>query len=88
MKKELDLVTADFGFVRWLGNRKGIEEQTTTWDRTIVEGTRDLKNWVEVFKSLARNTKVLKIFAYANDHYAGHGTGAAKLFRDLWNETQ
>ena len=27
MKDELDLATADSGFVRWLGNRKGIEEQ-------------------------------------------------------------
>jgi len=28
-----DLVTADFAYVRWLGNRKGIEETTTTWDK-------------------------------------------------------
>lgn len=32
MKGALDLVTADFAYVRWLGNRKGMEEQTTTWD--------------------------------------------------------
>jgi hypothetical protein len=29
-----------------------------------------LKNWVEVFKSLVSNTKVLKIFAFSNNHYA------------------
>jgi len=34
MKEKLDLVTADFVYVRWLGDRKGIEALTTTWART------------------------------------------------------
>src|SRR6266851_2192206 len=28
MKEKFDLITADFTYVRWLGDRKGIEEQT------------------------------------------------------------
>src|SRR5213593_2397990 len=75
----------DFAYVRWLGDRKGIEKQTTTWDKTVIDCTSDLKNWVEVFKSLASNTKVLKIFAFSNNHYAGHGPATVKLFVDLWN---
>ncbi len=70
IKGALDLVTADFAYVRWLGNRKAIEEQTTTWDKTVIDRTSDLKNWVDVFKSLVSNTKVLKIFAFSNNHYA------------------
>ena len=73
MKEKFDPITADFAYVRWLGDRKGIEEQTTTWDRTVIDRTGDLKNWVEVFKSLVSNTKVLEIFAYSNNHYQGHG---------------
>jgi uncharacterized protein YecE (DUF72 family) len=88
MKEKFDLVTADFAYVRWLGNRKEIEEQTTTWNKTIFDRTSDLKNWVEVFKSLVSNTKVLKIFAFSNNHYAGHGPATAKLFWDLWNKKQ
>jgi len=88
LKQKLDLVTADFAYVRWLGDRKAIEEQTTTWDRTIIDRTGDLKNWVEVFKSLVSNTKVLKIFAFSNNHYQGHGPATAKLFWDLWNKKQ
>ena len=76
----------DFAYVRWLGDRKGIEKQTTTWDKTVVDRTNDLKSWVEVFKSLVSNTKVLKIFAFSNNHYAGHGPATAKLFMDLWNK--
>ena len=83
MKEKFDLVTADFAYVRWLGDRKGIEKQTTTWDKTVVDRTNDLRNWVEVFKSLVSNTKVLKIFAFSNNHYAGHGPATAKLLRRL-----
>jgi uncharacterized protein YecE (DUF72 family) len=88
LKQKFDLVTADFAYVRWLGDRTGIEKQTTTWDKTIIDRTSDLKNWVEVFKSLVSNTKVLKIFAFSNNHYAGHGPATAKLFMDLWNTKQ
>ena len=52
------------------------------------QGLLDLKNWVETFKSLVSNTKVLKIFAFSNNHYAGHGPATAKLFWDLWNKKQ
>jgi uncharacterized protein YecE (DUF72 family) len=88
MKEKFDLVTADFAYVRWLGDRKGIEKQTTTWDKVIVDRKSDLKKWVTVFKSLVSNTKVLKIFAFSNNHYAGHGPATAKLFWDLWNKRE
>ncbi len=91
MKEKFDLVTADFAYVRWIGDRKGrkgIEKQTTTWDKTIIDRTSDMKNLVEVFRSLVSNTKVLKIFAFSNNHYAGHGPATAKLFWNLWNKKQ
>src|SRR5260370_354760 len=31
MKDSFDLITADFTYVRWLGDRNGIEEKTQTW---------------------------------------------------------
>jgi len=83
MKDEFDPITDNFAYVRWLGDRRGIEEQTTTWDRTIVDRREDLTNWVEVFRQfVARN---LKVFAYANNHYAGHGPATVKLFWELYN---
>jgi len=88
LKQKFDLITADFTYVRWLGDRKGIEKQTMTWDKTVIDRTSDLRNWVDVIKSLVSNTKVLKIFAFSNNHYAGHGPATAKLFMDLWNKEQ
>jgi uncharacterized protein YecE (DUF72 family) len=85
LKQKFDLVTADFAYIRWLGDRKGIEKQTTTWDKTVIDRTSDLNNWV-IFKALVSNTKVLKIFAFSNNHYAGHDPATVKLFVDLWNK--
>lgn len=35
MKEKFDLITADFAYVRWLGDRKGIEKLSETWDKAI-----------------------------------------------------
>jgi uncharacterized protein YecE (DUF72 family) len=84
MKKKFDLITADFTYVRWLGDRKGIERITKTWDKSVVDRREDLTNWAELFrKFVARN---LKIFAYANNHYGGHGPATVRLFMDLWDK--
>lgn len=86
MKEKFDLVTADFGYVRWLGDRHGIEKITQTWDKTIVDRKDDLTNWVTVLKELVLNKKIRQLFAFANNHYAGHGPATVKQFFDLWEK--
>lgn len=83
-EQKLDLITTDFVYVRWLGDRKGIERETTTWDKVIVDRTEDLKHWVDLFGNIRRRTADLKIYAYANNHYAGHGPNTVKLLWDLY----
>ncbi len=82
MTGKSDLVTADFVYVRWLGNRKEIETRTTMWDKTVVDRSRDLGHWVELFRQFMKRD--LKVYAYANNHYAGNGPGTVRLFWDLW----
>jgi len=84
LKEKFDLVTADFSYVRWLGDRKGIEQETKTWDKTIVDRKGDLKRWADILKEMVLNKKLRKLFAFANNHYAGHAPAAVKLFQDLW----
>ncbi len=88
LKEKFDLVTTDFAYVRWLGDRHGIEKVTQTWDKTVVDRKADLKNWAELLKAMLNNKKVRKIFAFANNHYAGHGPATAKLFWELWNKNK
>jgi uncharacterized protein YecE (DUF72 family) len=63
-----DPITADFAYVRWLGDRKGIEEKTKTWNKIIVNRTADLDEWVEVLKKV--HERKIQILAFANNHYA------------------
>ena len=86
MKEKFDLVTADFGYVRWLGDRPGIEKITQAWDKTVVDRTSDLKHWVDVLREMIFNKKIRQLFAFANNHYAGHGPATVKMFLDLWNK--
>jgi len=86
LKKPLDLITADFSYVRWLGNRKQIETVTTTWDKTIVDRTEDLANWAKFLRSLVLDKRLRKIFAFANNHYAGYGPGTVQLFWELYEK--
>jgi uncharacterized protein YecE (DUF72 family) len=84
MKEKFELATTDWAYVRWLGDRKGIEELTETWDKTIVDRKQDLTNWVEIFCKFV--AKKMKLFAYANNHYAGHGPATVKLFWQLYDK--
>src|SRR5262249_3301305 len=47
VKGNLDLMTSDFAYVRWLGHRHQIESMTDSWDKTVVDRTEDLLKWVE-----------------------------------------
>jgi uncharacterized protein YecE (DUF72 family) len=79
-----DPITADFAYVRWLGDRKGIEQQTKTWNKIIVDRTADLGEWVEVLKKVSE--RKIQILAFANNHYAGFGPGTLEEFRVLWGQ--
>ncbi|HTF43012.1 MAG TPA: hypothetical protein VK641_03885 [Terriglobales bacterium] len=47
MKYNLDLITAVFTYVRWLGDHKGISEKMKTRDKVIVDRQGNLIEWVD-----------------------------------------
>jgi hypothetical protein len=55
----------------------GYEQQTTTWDKTVVDRTTELTSRVDYCYQI-KNRGVL-IYAYANNHYAGHFVSAFGL---------
>ena len=79
---KFDPITADWTYIRWLGDRKTIEEQTTTWDKVVVDRTAELTSWVD-FCYQTRERGVV-VFAYANNHFAGHAPATIKQFQELW----
>ncbi|MGA8183506.1 MAG: DUF72 domain-containing protein, partial [Terriglobia bacterium] len=81
-----DPVTANFAFVRWIGDRKGIEEQTKVWNQTLIDRTEELREWVKILTGVGRRVDIM--FAYANNHYGGFAPDTIEIFRSLWQHDQ
>jgi uncharacterized protein YecE (DUF72 family) len=79
---KFDPITADWTYIRWLGDRKSIEEQTTTWDKVVVDRTSELSSWVDFCYQMRKRGVI--VFAYANNHFAGHAPATIKQFQQLW----
>jgi uncharacterized protein YecE (DUF72 family) len=79
--EKFDPITADFTYVRWLGDRKGIETVTKVWNKTIVDRTAQLQTWVDVCHKILR--RGVTVYAYANNHYSGFGPATVEQFRQL-----
>jgi uncharacterized protein YecE (DUF72 family) len=80
--EKFDPITADFTYVRWLGDRKGIEQETRVWDKIIVDRTAELAEWVEVLKKV--HERRIQILAFANNHFQGFGPATLEEFKKLW----
>jgi len=64
------LFTAPFLYIRWLGDRKGIEAITQVWNETVVDRNADLDAWVPgIQQALEKN---LRVYGYVNNHYGGY----------------
>ena len=83
--EKFDPITADFTYVRWLGDRKGIEDSTKVWNRVIVDRGPELTEWAEILGKVRK--RKIQIYAFANNHYAGYAPATAEMFRRLWNES-
>ncbi len=66
-----DLVTADFVYARLIGDRKRIDALTKTFDAIVLDQGPRLARWAPLLRELGSGVK--ETFAYANNHYAGHG---------------
>jgi uncharacterized protein YecE (DUF72 family) len=84
LAQKFDPITTDWTYIRWLGDRKGIELQTLKWGKTIVDRTTELRSWVDFCYQIKR--RGIMVYGYANNHYAGHGPATIRQFRDLWRQ--
>ena len=81
---KLNLLTTDWTYLRFIGDRKKIEAQTTTWEKIIVDRSKETAEWAaQVQKFL--DDGVLT-WAYFNNHYAGHAPGSVDLFLQYLGE--
>ncbi len=76
-----DPVTADLTYIRWLGDRKRIEEVTKVCNKLVIDRAAEMEEWMpEIQKLLKRR---LTIYSYFNNDYSGSANQSAKLFSEM-----
>jgi uncharacterized protein YecE (DUF72 family) len=78
-------LTADFTYLRWLGDRYKIEEQTRSWDKIIIDRGRDMEHWIPAMRKMLEQNRT--VYGYFNNHYAGYAVGSIRTFWDLWKQS-
>ncbi len=79
------ILTGSFAYVRWLGDRHGIEKITTTWNDTVVDRRPDLELWVPHLQELIERR--FPVFGYVNNHYAGYAPETLAMLREMLGES-
>lgn len=83
MLRDYDVKTGPLVYVRLIGDRKGIEEQTTTWDKVVIDRDTEMREIATAIGALGPNVPVV---VFANNHFAGHGPATARRFREILDE--
>ncbi len=83
---KLDPITAEFTYIRWLGDRKGIEEKTTHWNQVLVDREVEMEVWVPAIRRLLQRRLI--VYGYFNNHYAGFAPGSISLFYEVWRRLE
>ena len=86
LERKFDPITADWTYVRWLGDRKGIEALTQTWEREVIDRRAEMQAWVDVCYRVQKRGAT--IFAYANNHYSGFAPSTLAQFLGLWKQRE
>jgi uncharacterized protein YecE (DUF72 family) len=80
--RQHDVATADFSYIRWLGDRQAMEAITQKWDRLVVDRQQETMTWAMVVRQLL--ARHLAVYGFYNNHYAGHSPGSIALFYEAW----
>jgi uncharacterized protein YecE (DUF72 family) len=94
LNKNIEPLTSDFTFVRFIGHRKEIDEliqarirsgeKKREFDELVIDRTAEMRRWIPPLASLL--DKGIPAYLYFNNHYAGHAPASVRLFEKLWIE--
>ncbi|MBM3277170.1 MAG: DUF72 domain-containing protein [Candidatus Handelsmanbacteria bacterium] len=94
LRARLDPVSADFLYLRFLGDRKGMDEHVNEqiqsgrkqrhWDELVWDRREETGRWVAELKALLTQRPDLETYVFFNNHYAGYAPGSLELFAQAW----
>ena len=73
-----EIITADFTYVRLLGNRKQIPDD---FSHVRIDRKQDLQWWAEKIREFL--SKEVDVYAFANNRYQGHAPATVRSIREL-----
>ncbi len=79
----IDPVTADFIYIRLLGDRKEIEAVTDHWGQVVIDRTERLQRWAKLASEFL--LKGFETMIYGNNHYAGFAPATIEYLLKLIN---
>jgi uncharacterized protein YecE (DUF72 family) len=80
--EKCDPSTADFTYIRLLGDRTGVQQKAKIWDEVVVDCSRELMSWVNVCQRIVQLG--VTAYAYLNNHSAGFAPATLEQFQKLW----
>ena len=94
LRARLDPVSADFLYLRFLGDRKGMDEHVAEliqagrkqrhWDELVWDRNEETGRWAAELKALLTQHSGMEVYAFFNNHYAGYAPGSLELFAQAW----
>ncbi|MEE3258638.1 MAG: DUF72 domain-containing protein [Candidatus Latescibacterota bacterium] len=91
-RRRLDPQTTDFLYIRFLGDRKKMDEYVDGmierggekgkhWDRLVWDRAAEIENWARQVREMVGEEPEREVYAFFNNHYAGQRAGVAGDFR-------
>ena len=77
----IDPITADFIYIRLLGDRKAIEAKTAVWNQVVEDRTVSMTSWVNVCQMVQK--RGIPQYVYFNNHFEGFAVASVERFRRL-----
>tara|TARA_Y100000588_G_scaffold69186_1_gene70721 strand:+ start:500 stop:1441 length:942 start_codon:yes stop_codon:yes gene_type:complete len=96
-RQRLNPQTADFLYVRFLGDRRKMDEHVDEliaagkkekhWDRIVWERRAEVENWARNIKEMTAQRPNTDLFVFFNNHFAGYAPGTLAHFAQAWKGT-
>jgi uncharacterized protein YecE (DUF72 family) len=75
MLRLAEVPTTDFGYVRFMGPDRAIED----YSRVQIDRSRELDEWIPALERIAQRVQTL--YGYVNNHFEGHSPATASRLR-------
>jgi hypothetical protein len=85
LAEKLDDLTAHFAYIRWVADRKGVEQKTKTRDK-IVSREREKQVWIRYGCQFLRRGEI--VYAYYDDRYAARAPSSTAPFHKTWGSCE